>query len=159
MVQNSKNEILLVQEPENNNWMPLHWGLPGGKPTEKESLLETFHRKARTDVGQELKPEGILKVEELLMEGRTVVMYIVLAKAASDEVSGEVKEYKWVGKEEVEKMEKIEFTEYYNKDLLIEFFEAKLKPVPFGIFRTWNYFEMSEDDGYKKWFRSGKESK
>lgn len=156
IVQNSKNEILLVQEPEDNDWMPLHWGLPGGKPTEKESLLETFHRKAKTDVGQNLKLEGVLRVEELLMEGKTVMMYIVLAKTISDEVNGEAKEYKWASKQEVEKMGETDFTEYYNKELLAEFFEGKLKLAPIEIFRTWNYFEMGGQKGYKRWFKSGK---
>ena len=156
IVQNKRNKILIIQEPEDNEWMPLHWGLPGGKPTEKESLLETFKRKSKTDVGQKLKLSGILEIEELLLKGKSVVMYIVLARAILNKVKGEAKKYKWVSKEDVEKMKLEEFTEYYNKELLINFFEGKLSPIPFKTIKTWEYYKIGDRSDYKKWFDSGK---
>ena len=60
IVTNPAGRVLLIQEPEYNDWMPLRWGLPGGKPTEKESLKETLERKSKTDVGQHLNVQGIL---------------------------------------------------------------------------------------------------
>jgi len=156
IVQNSKEEILLIQEPENNEWMPLHWGLPGGKPTERESLLETFKRKSKTDVGQKLILKGLLEIKELLLNGRSVLMYIVLAKADSNQVSGEAKTYKWVNKEEIVRMKTEDFTEFYNKKLLLNFFSGKYNPVPLDIIKTWEYFRICDTDDYKKWLTSGK---
>lgn len=155
IVKNEEGKILLIQEPENNKWMPLHWGLPGGKPTERESLMETFERKAKTDVGQKLKFGGILKIEELLMKKRTVMMYIVLAEATSDEVNGEAKKYKWIDKKEIKKMKTSDFTEFYNKKLLMDFFENKLKSISSSVIETWNYYKMGNEKEYEEWFKSG----
>ena len=52
-------------------------------------------------------------------------MYIVVAKTNSSMVSGDAKEYKWVGKEDVENMMVSDFTEFYNKEMLIEFLSGK----------------------------------
>lgn len=156
ILRNPQNKILLVQEPETNNWMPLHWGLPGGKPTEKESLLETFTRKSRGDIGQELTPKGIIKIEELLMSGRTVLMFIVLAETKSNEVSGEGANYKWVSKEDVEKMTINDFTEFYNKRLLVDFFNNEYNLIPFNIINTLDYYSMRGNKDYLSWLESGK---
>ncbi|MCH7641045.1 NUDIX domain-containing protein, partial [Patescibacteria group bacterium] len=75
IVENPKGNVLLIQEPETNEWMPGHWGLPGGKPLEKESLYQAFKRKTKEELEQDLEPVGIYKIEELLIEGRTVLMF------------------------------------------------------------------------------------
>ncbi len=156
ILRNPQNKILLVQEPETNNWMPLHWGLPGGKPTETESILETFTRKSKGDIGQELIPKGVIKIEELLMNGRTVLMFIVLTETNSDKVSGEGTNYKWVSNEDVEKMTTNEFTEFYNKRLLLDFFNDDYGLIPFSVFNTLGYYSMENDKDYQSWLRSGK---
>ncbi len=155
ILKNKSNNVLLVQEPEDNNWMPLHWGLPGGKPTEKESLMETFERKAKTDVGQDIKLEGVIRAYELLMNGRTVIMYIVLASVVSDEVSGEAKEYKWMTKTDIENMKTEDFTEFYNKKLLLDYFEDNYELLPITLFETLEYYKMGDDTEYKSWLESG----
>ena len=75
ILENLEGKVLLIQEPETNSWMPLHWGLPGGKPTETESIYETLNRKVSTDINQRIKIIGLLRIEELLTKGRTVLMY------------------------------------------------------------------------------------
>ena len=45
IVENQEGRVLLIKEPETNEWMPGHWGLPGGKPLVKESLYKAFKRK------------------------------------------------------------------------------------------------------------------
>lgn len=156
ILRNPQNKILLIQEPGTNNWMPLHWGLPGGKPTETESVLETFTRKSKGDIGQELIPKGIIKIEELLMNSRTVLMFIVLAETNSDEVFGEGANYKWVSKENVEKMAANEFTEFYNKGLLLDFFNNEYSLIPSSIFNTLEYYKMGDNKEYQSWLKSGK---
>jgi len=155
ILRNSEGKVLLIQEPENNNWMPLHWGLPGGKPTETESLLETFQRKVKTDIGQNAELKGLFSVKELIMDHKTVLMYIVVAECTKDEVSGEAKEYKWMDKSDIEKMQIKEFTEFFNKNLLMEYFANPNKIIPFNFFDTYEYYKMGNDIAYNEWFKSG----
>jgi len=155
ILRNPEGKILLIQEPETNNWMPLHWGLPGGKPTEKESLLETFQRKAQTDIGMDITLQGLFSIKELVMDRRTVLMYIVVADCPNSIVSGEAKEYKWVDKNDIEQMEITEFTEYYNKSLLLEYFSNPDKTMPFSLLDTLEYYKMGDDSAYKEWLDSG----
>ena len=156
IVQNSRRKVLLIQEPENNEWMPLHWGLPGGKPTKKESLEKTIIRKSQTDVGQNLDIRGLLEIEEMLIEGKTVMMYIVYAKTTLDKIKGEAKDYRWVDKKDIEMMNIEDFTEYFNKKLLLDFFEGKLEPIPLKTIKTWEYYKIKDEPEYKKWIESGK---
>jgi len=153
---NDEGKILLTQEPENFTWMPLHWGLPGGKATNKESLFETFERKCASDIGQKLKIEGIYRIMELIQEKRTIFMYIVVAKTNSSMVSGDAKEYKWVGKEDVENMMVSDFTEFYNKEMLIEFLSGKQNIVSPDIVSTLPYYSMAKNSEYTAWLKSGK---
>ena len=149
-------KVLLLQEPETNEWMPLHWGLPGGKPLEKESLQEAFGRKMDEELGLKLKPEGILAIEELLIEGRTVYMYILLAYVDSEEKVIKEGNFKWVERDGLERMTESEFTEFYSKRLLTDFFEGNLRPIPLDLIRTERYFELGNDSAYKEWFDSGR---
>lgn len=156
LIKNKKGKVLLIQEPETNDWMPLHWGLPGGKPTETESMLETIERKVKGDIGVDVEIHGVVRVEELLVKGRTVLMFIVTAETSSDVVSGEAKNHKWVSKEEVDNMDIKEFTEFYNKKLLTDYFEERLPaPIPLSIFKTEEYYKMDKDEEYQSWFNSG----
>jgi len=159
IVQNSEGKVLLTQEPKNFTWMPLHWGLPGGKATNTESLMETFYRKCVGDIGQKLKMEGIFRIIELLQDKRTIFMYIVVAKSISDDVSGEAKAYKWVDLTDVEKMDVVEFTEYYNKSMLIEFLSKENELVNQSLIHTFPYYSMNEDIEYQRWLGSGKSDK
>jgi len=159
ILNNSENKILLIQEPGNNNWMPLHWGLPGGKPTETESLLETFYRKVKSDIGQEVELKGLVKIQELLMKGRTVLMYIVLAVAKSGEVMGEGANYRWVSKDEIEKMKVSDFTEFYNKELILDYFNKKLTLIPISVLNTLEYYKYDNNKDYQDWLESGKVTK
>ena len=144
----------MIQEPENNIWMPLHWGLPGGKPTETESLQETLERKIKTDIGQVVDVVGLFRVEELLTKGKTVFMYIVIAKCKSSQVNGEAKSYRWVSREDIKKMKTEEFTEFYNKKLLMEYFRNPEKALPFNLLNTLEYYKMNSNLKYQKWLKS-----
>lgn len=157
IVQNPQGQVLLIQEPETNEWMPLHWGLPGGKPLEKESLLEAFDRKMKEELGQRVPLSGLVRLEELLIEGRTVLMFIGLVKLDQTlNPAGESKSYRWASREEVEAMDSSEFTEFYNKSLLQDFFAGSYILTPTAFIESLKFFEMSEDPPYKRWFESGK---
>ena len=106
-------------------------------------------------MGQDIKLEGIIRAYELLMNGRTVIMYIVLASAISDEVSGEAKEYKWMTKTDIENMKTEDFTEFYNKKLLLDYFEGNYELLPITLFETLEYYKMGDATEYKSWLESG----
>jgi len=155
IVQNPEGKVLLIQEPETNEWMPLHWGLPGGKPLAKESLYKTFKRKMQEELGQDIEPEGIFRIEELLVEGRTVLMFHAVAKVGEISLSGESKSYKWMDSNDIEKMDVSEFTEYFNKKLLLAYLTGDKKLVGFDLIEAQNYYDSEDEPEYKRWFESG----
>ncbi len=107
-------------------------------------------------MGQKLKIEGVLEIEELLIKGKTVMMYTVLTETTSSKVQSEARKYKWVNKKDVEKMKVEDFTEYFNKELLLNFLKGKLKPIPLKTIKTWEYYKIKNEPGYKSWFGSRK---
>jgi len=156
VVENPKGKILLIQEPEDNEWMPGHWGLPGGKPFLKESLYDAFKRKLKGEVGLEAEPLGIFRIEELLIDKRTVLMFIVVVRIDSNiEVKGESNSHKWAGIEEIKKMDITEFSEFYNKNLLLEYLSGNRKIVDFILIETQQYYDMQKNKEYKRWKGSG----
>ena len=156
ILENQDGKILLIQEPKNNNWMPLHWGLPGGKPTKNESLSETLIRKIQNDIGNDVEIDGVVEIEEILMKERTIFMYIVKAKTRTDKISGEINDFKWVSKEDVGKLEISDFTEFYNKRLLSDYFDGKLSnPIPLEIIKTGEHYKLETDPEYINWINSG----
>lgn len=156
IVENPEGKVLLIQEPETNEWMPLHWGLPGGKPLVKESLYEAFNRKMKDELGRDVEPAGIFKIEELLIEGRTVLMFHAVAKVGEISLPEEIKSYKWVDAKDVEKMDAAEFTEYFNKKLLLDYLTGEKKLAGFDLIETQNYYNLENEPEYKRWFESGK---
>ncbi len=160
IVERPDGKILLVQEPETNEWMPGHWGLPGGKPFEKESLYQTFKRKIKADLGVDLEPKGLYRIEELLIDGRTALMFHAVTQVKKDfKPGGEIAAYKWVGIEEVKAMDTAEFTEFFNKELLLDYLAGNREVVDFDLIETQQYYDMHENPEYRKWWESGKKVK
>jgi len=155
IVVDADGKVLLIQEPETNEWMPGHWGLPGGRPYEKESLLDALNRKVREEVGINVKARGLFKIEELLIHERTVMMYIAVCEIEPEVKPKEGIIYKWVDKSEVEKIDYADFTEFYNKGLLLDYFDNKDKIVPFNFVETRNYYIFSGNSEYQRWYLSG----
>lgn len=156
IIENPEGKILFIQEPETNEWMPGRWGLPGGRPYEKESLRDALDRKMEEEVGFLVKPKGIFKIEELLIEGRTVLMFIVVADMPMGVSPKEGITYKWVSKEDIEKMDLADFTEFYNQGLLVDYFTDKSKLIPFDVIETRNYYIFSGSSEYMRWWETRK---
>lgn len=153
IVEDPEGKILLVKEPSTNAWMPGRWGLPGGKPFEKESLREAFKRKTKKELGIDLEPKGIYKIEELLIDKMTVLMIHVVSSYNGEGVlKGYAADFKWVGVEELEQMNIPDFTEYFNKKLLLGYLTGSKKLVNFDIIETQAYYKFYEEEEYKKWF-------
>lgn len=159
IIENTNGEVLLIQEPEKDEWMPMHWGLPGGRPKLKESLRDALRRTLQEEIGVEIEPLGIYKVEELLHTDRTVLMFIAVAKIFDAiEINGRVNAYKWVNAYELEKMDTSEFTAFYAKKLLLDYLVGNREFVDFALVETQAYFDLQNDPEYRKWRDSGKES-
>lgn len=158
IVENDKGQVLLIQEPEDDDWMPLHWGLPGGRPHVKESLHDALKRISKEEIGFEVEPLGLYGIEELLHEDRTVLMFIAVARMEFEaEIKGRIKDYKWVELTDVEKMDTSEFTAFYAKKLLLDYLSGNREYQDFGLIGTEQYYGLdSESEEYKKWIESGK---
>ena len=121
----------------------------------KESLYKAFKRKMQEELGQDIEPEGIFRIEELLVEGRTVLMFHAVAKVGEISLSGESKSYKWTDSNDIEKMDVSEFTEYFNKKLLLAYLTGDKKLVGFDLIEAQNYYDSEDEPEYKRWFESG----
>lgn len=150
------DKVLLVREPLTNEWMPGHWGLPGGKPFVNESLLEAYERKIAGELGVKLELKGLFQIVELLIENRTVLMFIVVASFFGGELFGESSEYRWMTREEIQSMDVAEFAEYYNREMLLNFFDNPEKLTSVELIKTYPYFKMAEQNDYLRWKESGK---
>ena len=156
IIENQNAEILLVQEPESDEWMPLHWGLPGGRPKLRESLRDALKRTLLEEIGIEIDPLGIYKVEELLHQDRTVLMFIAVAKIYEEiELKGRVNAYRWVNAWDLEKMDTSEFTAFYAKKLILDYLSGNREFIDFSLIETQNYYDLQNDPEYKKWSDSG----
>jgi len=157
IIENQNGEVLLIQEPEHDEWMPLHWGLPGGRPRVKESLREALKRTLQEEIGAEIEPQGIYKVEELLHTDRTVLMFIAVARVYEDlEVKGRANAYRWVNAWDLEKMDTSEFTAFYAKKLLLGYLSGNREYVDLSLIETQYYYGLQSDSEYRKWRDSGK---
>lgn len=154
IVENEKGEILLIKEPLTNEWMPGRWGLPGGKPFVDEALSETYKRKLKEETGLEVEPVGFYRVEELLFEDRTVYMFHYVTRINSNDLPQLESEYVWAGKEKIEKMEIKEFTEFFNKSLMLEYLGGNKSVYPVNAVNTWKFFQMSGNDEFNTWLNA-----
>ena len=140
---NKEGKVLLIKEPDTNEWMPGHWGLPGGKTLVKESLYQAFKRKVRSDLGIDIEPLGIFRIEELLMNGKTALMFHAVASLEKDmEFKGEIASFKWASAEDIEEMKLEEYTEFFNKSLLLEYLAGNRQVVDFDLIETQSYYDL-----------------
>lgn len=130
------NEILLIREPEFNDWMPGRLGLPGGKPLLGETLEAAMRRKIQTEVGFEVNIKGVVKIINILMPQKNVYHILVAAEHASGDIDTsrtESDDIAWYAQEAVSTMTKDDFTEYYNDELIKAYLADKLPIVPWDF--------------------------
>ena len=157
LVESSQGRILLIQEPEMNEWMPSRWGLPGGRPFEKESLRDAATRKLKEEIGVDLPLQGIYKIEELLIDNRTVLMFIAVAKSEEEFTpGGSTTSHKWADATEINKMNLEQFTEYYSKGLFTTYLSGRKDLFPLDILETHTYYLFSGESEYKRWWNTEK---
>jgi 8-oxo-dGTP diphosphatase len=148
------NKVLLIREPDSNDWMPNRLGLPGGKPLLNETLQNTLERKIKGDIGFEIRVNGIVRIENIVMPDSTVY-HIVLA---ADHVSGEIdttmtesKDVDWYSINQVSKLSKDDFTEYYNDEVIKKYLNNELTPIPMDYIK----YQDNRFDDITKWMENG----
>lgn len=149
--------ILLIREPEYNEWMPNRLGLPGGKPLLNESLSETIFRKIKADIGFEINIKGIAKIVNILMPEKTVYHVILAAEYVSGEINTENTESKdidWYTLQQITGLGKDDFTEFYNDDIIKSYLKNELTIVPFSIIDE----QDNRTDEIMQWMQKGSHS-
>lgn len=158
IIESRENKVLLIKEPEDHVWMPGRWGFPGGKPFEKESIYDAFKRKMSEEVGLIAEPDGIYKIEELLLEEKSVYMFHAAVKNIEpDQITKIESELRWVGIDEVQEMKLSQFTEFFNKKLLLDYLSGDRELVDFGIVETQNYYDLHDSNAYQSWLADEKQ--
>lgn len=136
MLIKNDDKILLVREPEFNDWMPGRLGLPGGKPLLNETLRETIQRKIKTEVGLNINVSGIVKIITIIMPQKTVYHVLLAAEYTSGEIGTtqtESDDIQWYSRDQLAAMSKDDFTEYYNDDAIKEYLDGVLPIIPLGV--------------------------
>ncbi|HMM62232.1 MAG TPA: NUDIX domain-containing protein [Candidatus Saccharibacteria bacterium] len=148
------DKVLLIREPDFNDWMPNRLGLPGGKPLVNETLMQTIDRKVKADIGFEIDLKGIVSIENIIMPNSTVYHIILAADHVSGEIDTSITEstdVDWYSADQISKLTKDDFTEYYNDELLKNFLNDELTPMPLDYI----YYQDNRSDDITKWMESG----
>lgn len=148
------DEVLLVREPDYNDWMPGRLGLPGGKPLLNETLNEALERKIKTEVGLTISVQGIAKIVDIIMPQKTVYHFLVAADYVADEigdVSTESKDVAWYGKDMLRQLTKDDFTEFYNDEIIRQFLNGELSVLPLELITV----QDNRSDKIAAWMQKG----
>jgi ADP-ribose pyrophosphatase YjhB (NUDIX family) len=146
--------ILLIREPEYNDWMPNRLGLPGGKPLLNESLSETIARKIKGDIGFEISINGIVKIVDILMPEKTVYHLILAAEYVSGEIDiekTESKDINWYTLQQIAELGKDDYTEYYNDNIIRSYLNNGLAVAPLNIIEE----QDNRTDEIMGWMQKG----
>ena len=108
------------------------------------------------DLGRVAEPKGIFRIEELLIKNRTVLMFILVTELEGDTFQGEALNPAWYSKDQIEAMDVAEFTEYYNRQLLLDYLANPSPLAPVAVLDTLRYFQMDSNADYQRWLESGK---
>ena len=144
-----KNDrFFLIQEPATNDWRPNCWGLPGGKMLLGEPISKVINRKIQTEVGFEVRVEGLIKIIDILMPEKNVYHLIFSARYLEGRIDLkriEGQNAKWFTADSICKMSKDEFAEYYIDEILQDYLKKK-KTAPMEIIKEQdnNQLEIKE---------------
>lgn len=148
------DKILLVREPDFNDWMPNRLGLPGGKPLLNETLQEALKRKIETEVGLVVEIKGLVRIVDIIMPEKTVYHFIVAANYVSGEIGDketESDDVDWYPGAQIVDMHKDAFTEYYNDRLVNDFLSGSLPIVPLELIA----YQDNRSGNILRWMNKG----
>ncbi|MCX6812303.1 MAG: NUDIX domain-containing protein [Candidatus Berkelbacteria bacterium] len=149
------DKILLIREPETNDWMPGRLGLPGGKLMLNESLPQAIERKIKTEIGLEIEIKGIVRIVDILMPEKNVYHFVLLADYISGEINTsqtESSEIKWFEQKEIKNLSVDDFTEYYNSEIIKQVLAGNAEIIPMSAIKVQDNREKEVLD----WMEKGK---
>ena len=117
-----EGRVLLVRHSNSRKKDYSHWLLSAGRVEPGESTLEALHREMREELGIEVKVEGILGEHTDDYTDQHFVNYLCHPASNEISISGELSEYRWISKEDVEGIGSIHPG---LKRFLLDFFEGK----------------------------------
>ena len=130
------DKYFLMRESETNEWMPGKISLPGGKLLLGESVLEALERKIKSEVGFEVVVLGLVKIMNILMPDKNVYHFVFLAEWKNGEIDItkiEGENASWYTREEIQKLTKNDFAEFYNDEILKDTIENNLTLIPMSF--------------------------
>lgn len=148
------DQILLVREPDFNDWMPGRLGLPGGKPLLHETLDDALRRKISTEVGLDIAVKGLVKIVDIIMPQKTVYHFIVAADYVSGEIGAvktESDDVRWYNRDQIAALGKDDFTEYYNDELIKEYLDGVSTIIPLSAVQN----QDNRSDAIAAWMQKG----
>jgi len=106
---------------------------------------------------EKFDPLGFFRIEELLMGSRTAMLYHLVAEVADEFIPvGEIADFKWMSLTDIEGMKLEEFTEFFNRELLLSFIKGDRKLIPLNFIHSEDYYNKEKsDEAYISWRKSG----
>jgi 8-oxo-dGTP diphosphatase len=98
IIQNSKNEVLILKRGSSAPWMPNKWNLPGGGVDNDESLEQAAIRECQEETG--ISIGGLTKISENIdtNENFKITIFYTQIKYTNVNINFESSDYAWVDK-------------------------------------------------------------
>jgi ADP-ribose pyrophosphatase YjhB (NUDIX family) len=136
------NKYFIIKEPDDYEWKPGCYSLPGGKLFLNESIPDCLNRKIKSDIDFNVKIKGLIKIIDMLLKDKKVYHFIFLA----DYVDGiinvpkiEAQDAKWLSAEEIREISKNKLAEYYIDDVISEIDKNKMSFLPSGQIKVQDF--------------------
>ena len=97
---NKNGQVLLLKRAKNDEWMPNHWSIPGGRRKEGETLLQNIIRETLEETNLTIFPPFIRFLPEI-SEKLNHVFFTTSRFTGSVKLDHENSEYIWISPENI----------------------------------------------------------
>lgn len=95
-------KILIVRRSMNDEWMPGHYGLPGGKLEKDESPKKAVERECKEEVGLLIEPEDLIFLPKVSAENEHG-FYYTTKSSGEPQLDFEHDDFRWINPKELSK--------------------------------------------------------
>ena len=96
------DKILIIQRSASDAWMPNHYGLPGGKLDEGETVEEALARECMEEVNLTISPSDLVFLPKISHKANHGFYYITKF-TGNISLNNEHSDFKWVNPKELSK--------------------------------------------------------